>query len=55
MLATVVLLNPFKTTVVLWRFVAVSMIIGAVMDLVILVFINQDNKGNKKEDSTEIM
>ena len=54
-LATVILLNPFKTTVVLWRFVAVSMIIGAVMDLVILVFINQDNKGNKKEDSTEIM
>lgn len=40
-LAIIILLKPFKSTIVLWRFVAVSLIIGAVIDLVILVFINQ--------------
>ncbi|MCX4325990.1 MAG: DUF308 domain-containing protein [Lachnospiraceae bacterium] len=55
-LAAVILLNPFKTTVVLWRFVAVSMIIGAVMDLVILVFIKQGNKEYEEQNNkTDIM
>lgn len=55
-LAAVILLNPFKTTVVLWRFVAVSMIIGAVIDLVILVFIKQGNKEYEEQNNkTDIM
>jgi len=47
-LSGIILLNPFATTAVLWTFVAVSLITGAVIDLVVLVFINQhlNNGGN---------
>ncbi|MFG6394435.1 MAG: DUF308 domain-containing protein [Lachnospiraceae bacterium] len=56
MLSTVILLNPFKSTVALWRFVAISMIIGAVIDLVILVFIKQGSREDKEEKPpTDIM
>ncbi|HBA96929.1 MAG TPA: hypothetical protein DCZ23_02365, partial [Lachnospiraceae bacterium] len=45
-LAGFILFNPFSSTVFLWRFVAVSLIIGAVIDLLVLVFINQNLKQN---------
>lgn len=56
MLSAIILLNPFKSTVALWRFVAISMIIGAVIDLVILVFIKQGSREDKEEKlPTDIM
>lgn len=51
-LSAIILLNPFKSTVALWRFVAISMIIGAVIDLVILVFIKQGSREDKEEEKT---
>lgn len=37
----VILCNPFETTVFLWKFVAISLFIEAVADLVFLVFVQQ--------------
>ncbi len=36
-----ILCNPFKTTEILWKFIAVTMIINAVIDLVALIFIRE--------------
>lgn len=47
-LSGLILVNPFNDTVFLWRFVAISLIIGAVIDLIVLVFVNQ----NPKHDNT---
>ncbi len=44
--AAVVLMNPFKTTAILWTFTGISLIIEAVLDLLTLVFV-----GKKSEQS----
>lgn len=44
--AAVILANPFSSTVVLWTFIAVTLIIEAVIDIVALIF-------SKKNESTE--
>lgn len=49
-----ILFNPFNSTVFLWRFVAVSLIIGAVIDLIVLIFVNQNLKHGKVSDETGI-
>lgn len=43
--AAVVLMNPFKTTAILWTFTGISLIIEAVLDLLTLVFAG---KGSEK-------
>ncbi len=37
LLAIIILLNPFSSTIFLWRFVAVSLILGAVLDILALI------------------
>lgn len=37
-LAGIIILNPFTSTIFLWRFVAVSLILGAVLDILALLF-----------------
>lgn len=41
--AAVILMNPFESTVFLWRFVAISLILEAILDIVTLFF-NYDRK-----------
>ena len=53
-LSGIILFNPFSNTIFLWRFVAVSLVIGAVIDLIVLVFVNQNLKQNKISDETKI-
>lgn len=36
--AAVILMNPFESTVFLWRFVAVSLILEAILDIVTLFY-----------------
>lgn len=44
--ATVILLNPFTTTAVLWTFIAVSLIIEAIVDILAIFF-----SGKRQEQS----
>lgn len=36
--AVIILANPFEGTVVLWRFIGITLIIEAVMDILVLIF-----------------
>ncbi|MCM1055599.1 MAG: DUF308 domain-containing protein [Bacteroides sp.] len=40
-LAAVILINPFETTAVIWTFIAVSLIVEAVADFIVLIFLNR--------------
>lgn len=53
-LAGIILFNPFNNIIFLWRFVAVSLVIGAVIDLIVLVFVNQNLKQDKISKESEI-
>lgn len=43
--AAVILMDPFATTAVLWTFIAVSLIVEAVVDIVALVFLMKKKGG----------
>ncbi len=47
--ALIILKNPFGSTVFLWRFVAISLILEAVLDITTLFF---NYNGKQKEDET---
>ena len=38
LLAIIILLNPFSSTIFLWRFVAITLILGAILDILALIF-----------------
>ena len=48
--AAVILMNPFNSTVFLWRFVAISLILEAILDIVTL-FLNYNGKKEPEESS----
>ncbi len=45
--AVIILLNPFGTTIILWRFVAISLIIEAVVDLVSAFLPSREKDANE--------
>ena len=40
----IIMSNPFSTTVVLWTFTGVSLIVDAVFDVIALIFGNKEKK-----------
>lgn len=46
--AFVIILNPFTTTVVLWQFTGISLLVEAVFDIVTL-FVNRKNNVSAEE------
>ncbi len=38
LLAIIILLNPFSSTIFLWRFVAITLILGSILDILALIF-----------------
>lgn len=49
LVSVIVLVNPFTTTVILWRFMAISMIVVSVLDIAALIF--SSIKGKSKKDN----
>ena len=45
--ATIILANPFSSTVFLWTFVAVSLIAEAILDIIVLIFSNKSGSKQK--------
>lgn len=43
--AAVVIMNPFTSTAVLWKFTGISLIVDAVFDLVALIFAKKSSRG----------
>lgn len=48
-LAGIIIFNPFTATEVLWRFVAITLIISAVADILTLIFVHAVEKEIEKE------
>ncbi len=42
--ALVILANPFATTVVLWKFIGISLIIEAILDFIVLIFARRGSR-----------
>ncbi|MGM9597068.1 MAG: DUF308 domain-containing protein [Eubacteriales bacterium] len=47
--SVIILINPFKTTAVLWVFTGVALIVGAVLDIVVTFLGRGGNSGYDKE------
>ncbi|MGN1307865.1 MAG: HdeD family acid-resistance protein [Faecousia sp.] len=49
--AVIILLNPFRSTIVLWTFTAVTLILEAVFDLIVLIIITRKKEQASKQQS----
>lgn len=50
--SAVILSNPFTSTVALWTFIAITLIVEAVFDVIVAIFTKGDTRGNNPDDES---